>query len=363
MKYSIIPLIPAYEPDEKLTKYVDELIKNGFDKVIIVNDGSSEKCEKYFDELKDKKQCIVIEHEKNKGKGRALKTGFKYYLEHLKEKYDGVVTADSDGQHSVKDTINIALEVDKNKEDKVLILGVRDFSKEDVPFKSKFGNNITKVIFKLLYGKFISDTQTGLRGFTNLYIKECIDISGERYEYETNMLINATRNKVKIIEKIIDTIYIDENQSSHFHPIRDSFKIYKLLLMNFIKFSCSGIISFLVDWGLFVILSSFIFKSLRIDIAILISTVIARIISSLINFILNKNVVFNVKENIKIQILKYYCLCILQMIISAGMVVLFTNILPISKNIIKIIVDLILFFISYRIQQNFVFVNRRKERK
>lgn len=353
----IIPLIPAYEPDEKLIEYINGLINVGFEKIIIINDGSSEKCNSIFEELRNIDKCIVLNHDVNKGKGRALKTGFLYYKENFEKDYNGIVTADSDGQHSVKDTKKIAEIVNENKNIRSLILGVRDFSKKDVPSRSRFGNNITKIIFKLLYGKKISDTQTGLRGFTNSYIEDCIEISGERYEYETNMLINATINKVEIIENIIDTIYIEENKSSHFNPIKDSFKIYKLLFMNFIKFSCSGLISFVIDWLLFVILSSYVFKFIDLSKAILISTIIARVISSIINFILNKKVVFKEKsnKNLKTTLAKYYILCILQMLASACLVLIGVKIIPISKNIVKIIVDLILFFISYKIQQNYIF--------
>lgn len=363
MRINIMPLIPAYEPDEKLEKYVDELINNGFKKILIVNDGSSEKANKYFENLQKREECIVIKHEKNKGKGQALKTGFKYYIENCSSIYDGIVTADSDGQHTAEDTVKIAKDIIENKNKKMLVLGVRDFDNENVPFKSRFGNNITKLIFKVLYGKYISDTQTGLRGFTNEYIKDCIEITGDRYEYETNMLIQATRNNVEIKEEIIETIYINDNETSHFNPIKDSLKIYKLLFGNFIKFSCSGIISFVIDWGIFVIFANCVLIFLDQTKAILFATIIARVISSIVNFVLNKNIVFNLKsnKNLKIIIIKYYALCIIQMLLSATLVILFTQILPITKNIIKIIIDICLFFISYQIQQKYIFNKKTEE--
>ena len=166
--YNVVVLIPSYQPDEKLTKYVNELIDNNFRKILIVNDGSDKKCNKIFDELKNKEECIVLEHEENMGKGKALKTGFEYYINNIdKTEFVGIVTADSDGQHSVKDTIKIAESINKNKNNKSIILGVRNFNKKDVPFRSKFGNNMTSFFLKILYGAKIQDTQTGLRGFTN----------------------------------------------------------------------------------------------------------------------------------------------------------------------------------------------------
>ena len=356
MNFNVIPLIPSYQPDNKLIIYIDELIKNGFKKILVVNDGSSINCKKYFDIIKEKEECIVIEHSINKGKGQALKTGFTYYLENLMQDYLGIVTADSDGQHSIEDTINIAKLVEEYKD--VKTCGVIE---ED----ESYGNKLTKTIFKLLYNKTINDTQTGLRGFTNSYIKDCIDIPGNRYEYEMNMLIYATKSEITILEKKIDTIYIEENKSSHFNPIKDSIKIYKILFMNFFKFSFSGLLSFVIDLLLFVVFSNFLFTFLSQSKNIIISTIISRILSSMFNFWLNKNLVFKLenKNNIKITLLKYYMLCIVQMLSSGLLVLTLTILLPISKNIIKIIVDLFLFFISYKIQSNFIFKNNMRGAK
>ena len=216
-----------------------------------------------------------------------------------------------------------------------------------------------------MYNKTINDTQTGLRGFTNSYIKDCIDIPGNRYEYEMNMLIYATKSEITILEKKIDTIYIEENKSSHFNPIKDSIKIYKILFMNFFKFSFSGLLSFVIDLLLFVVFSNFLFTFLSQSKNIIISTIISRILSSMFNFWLNKNLVFKLenKNNIKITLLKYYMLCIVQMLSSGLLVLTLTILLPISKNIIKIIVDLFLFFISYKIQSNFIFKNNMRGAK
>ena len=103
----IVPVIPSLNPDDKIIDYVEELIKVGFKKIIIVNDGSTNKHDKYFDTLKKHRECVILNHIKNQGKGRALKTAFNYYLENFKN-YSGVVTEDSDGQHSASDTLNIA---------------------------------------------------------------------------------------------------------------------------------------------------------------------------------------------------------------------------------------------------------------
>lgn len=218
----VVVLIPAYNPDELLIKYINELNKLGIKDIIVVNDGSKET--NIFNKIKDK--CILINHEINKGKGNALKTGFKYYLDNYKEYY-GVVSADDDGQHSPKDTYNVMKSLEENKDS--LILGMRCFNEKQVPFKSKYGNKITTYTFERLYKKRINDTQTGLRGYPNKFIKECINIEGSNFEYEINVLIDAVKNNIDIKEIPIDTIYINNNEKTRFKGFSDSIKIYKLL--------------------------------------------------------------------------------------------------------------------------------------
>lgn len=225
----IIPIIPSLNPDNKTIKYVEDLIKLGFKKIIVVNDGSSSEYDRYFESLSKNKECVILKHNINYGKGKALKTAFKYYLDNFND-YTGIVTVDSDGQHSLDDTLRIAKELKKNND--CLILGTRDFNKRNVPFKSKYGNKITTFVFKLLYGKKINDTQTGLRGISNDLISKIVNIPGDRFEYEINMLIFAVKNKINIIEIPIKTIYKNKNNGSHFKPFKDAIKIYKCILKS-----------------------------------------------------------------------------------------------------------------------------------
>ena len=227
----VVLIIPSLNPNHKLIEYVENSIKIGFKNIIIVNDGSDKKYNKYYDKISKYKECIILKHKTNQGKGSALKTAFNYYINNFKG-FDGVVTADSDGQHLPNDTLNVAKSIEKNS----LVLGTRNFNKKQVPFKSKYGNKITTLIFKMLYGKKINDTQTGLRGLSNDFIETSLNLTGERFEYEINMLIVAVKNKIKIKEMSIRTIYIEKNKSSHFNPIKDSFKIYSVLFNGKKKF-------------------------------------------------------------------------------------------------------------------------------
>lgn len=347
-KRKVAILIPAFNPKKEFTRYVDELIANGFNKIIIVNDGSKDECASIFETLKQKKECDVITHEKNKGKGKSLKDGFEHFFK-LADVYLGIITVDCDGQHLVKDVLTIASTIEQDPE--ALILGSRNFKDTNVPIKSSIGNNITSSVFKILYGEHISDTQTGLRGIPSKYIKSFINITGDRYEYETNMLINCILKKIKIVEIPITTVYINNNSDSHFRPIKDSISIYCKILNSFIKYSIISILSFILD----IIAFKIIILNIEGDNSILIATIFARIISSAVNYILNKKVAFKSEKKISSTIIKYYTLCISQMFVSAITVTIIFNFTNFSETLIKVVVDTIIFMINFKIQRKWIF--------
>jgi len=163
----VVIIIPSYNPDSKLINLVNDLINNNFSKIIIVNDGST-RGRKIFDILKEREECIILEYKVNKGKGYALKYGISCYLEKFKSTHKGIVLCDCDYQHHPDDILNISNILLNNQDS--LILGIRDFRGKGIPNTSKYGNKITSSLFKLLYGKKINDTQTGLRGIPNRYL-------------------------------------------------------------------------------------------------------------------------------------------------------------------------------------------------
>ena len=221
----VVPIIPALNPDEKLINSILELIENGFQKIIVVNDGSSDL--KIFDELKKKDECIILTHEINKGKGCALTTAFNYYKDNLINKYEGVITLDADGQHDISDVVNISNVLVDNK---LFVLGTRLFNTNETPFRNKMGNRITSILFKKLYGVYLKDTQTGLRAIPNHLIDLHLNTYGDRFEYEINALIDLVKSYEKILQIDIKTVYLqDSNRKSHFNPLKDSYRIYKIM--------------------------------------------------------------------------------------------------------------------------------------
>lgn len=349
-------VIPALNPPLDLIKYIEKLRLSGLENILIVDDGSRPEFKNIFENLRDEQGCQILTHAKNLGKGRALKNAFNYFLTMPNvEEYNGIVTADSDGQHRVEDVLSM-VEIISNYPDS-LILGCRDFDSENVPPKSKFGNKLTKLVFKLLYGCKITDTQTGLRGFPKAILHDMLEIPGERFEYETKMLIHTFDKLIPIKEITIETIYFDGNAETHFNPIKDSLRIYKVIFVSFFKYLLSSLSSFLVDIGLFQL---FLWISLSVGIhrgalLILLSTILARIISSYFNFIMNKNFVFDGEKRIHKTIVKYYRLAVFQMLLSAAMVTVVWNMFSDSETAIKIVVDTILFIASYQVQRRWVF--------
>lgn len=225
-------IIPSLDPTEDLVSYVQQLVSRGIARIIVINDGSKEECTPIFNELSTIDQVDVLIHPHNMGKGRALKTAFTHYLRQ-DDQLIGVITADSDGQHSVDDVCKLADElVTRNQE---LILGVRNFKEANVPSRSLFGNRVTCFAFRLLFNRELQDTQTGLRAIPNSLLRNMVTLKGDKYEYEINMLIYAVKHHIYIHEMSIQTLYYNNNEGSHYKALRDSAKIFSRLISGFVN--------------------------------------------------------------------------------------------------------------------------------
>ena len=339
MNKNYIALIPAYKPGPFLLELAQKLWETGFS-VVIVDDGSGPQYEQLF--LECTRYAELLRHNQNAGKGRALKTGFSYITGHTNPNAV-VVTMDADGQHQIGDALAICRIVSKTPNS--IVLGSRKFGR-DVPLRSRFGNKLTHWVYRLSTGRNIHDTQTGLRAFQSKLIPRLLDIPGERYEYEMNVLLYLARTKIRMIEHEIQTIYIDNNASSHFNAVKDSLRIYKEIL----KFSASSLSAFLVDYALY----SLIFL---LSNNLLLSNVIARGISAFINFTLNRKFVFRSKEPLLRAAVKYFLLA--AGILAGNTLVLgfLVNSLSIHQMLAKLITEVLFFMLSWLIQKFVVFKN------
>lgn len=353
----MIPIvIPSLQPDERFPLILKDIKEAGLGPVVVVDDGSGPDYKNYFDEAYDlikDKGGVVLTHEVNKGKGRALKTAFSYILEHMPDAI-GCITADSDGQHSVE-CIKSCMDALKENPDS-LVLGVRDFSGADVPFKSRAGNNITIKVCDFLCGVKVSDTQTGLRGIPREFMRHLLDVEGERFEFETRMLIE-TSNCCPIVEVPIKTIYDSkENHQTHFNPVKDSIRIYKIFGMYFAKYILSSVTSCVIDLVLFAVFCKILKNCTDISYYVAIATVMARVISAIYNYLMNYKFVFTSKKDHLQSAPKYFSLAVVQMILSATLATGLLFILSgVPELLIKIPVDAVLFLASYYIQRKFVY--------
>lgn len=352
-------LIPSLEPDERLPAYIEKLAESGFGHIVVVDDGSSEAYQEIFRRIEEIDPRVkVLHHDVNHGKGVALKTGYAWIQANLPE-ISGVITADADGQHTVPDCVKLAEELEKGE--RALYLGSRDFSQPNVPAKSRAGNRTTSIIFLLLYGKWLQDTQTGLRAFRKEDLPFMMEVEGERFEYEMNVLIACARRNLPMIPITIETIYENENKGTHYHPLKDSMRIFKVIIRGFVKFMGASLLCFLVDQGIFNLLNLAVFRNgaAKEGGLILATTAIARVVSAVLNFVLNKEFVFKMKGHTGRAVVRYALLAAGIMLLSAGGVWLLGRI-GMHSTIAKLIVDLLLYFVSYRVQQNWVFSDRTK---
>lgn len=340
-----IALIPAYMPDPILLDILRQLQAEEFH-IVVVDDGSGSNYVTLFEEA----SCFatVLTHDVNQGKGAALKTGLSYIQSNLSHN-SVIVTLDADGQHSVEDALKLCKFARQYPDE--LILGSRK-RKGKVPLRSQFGNTVTRFVYRISTGLKIYDTQTGLRAFHSKLLPEMLSVSGERYEYEMNVLLNFARRDIPIREVEIRTIYIEKNSSSHFHVMRDSYRIYK----EIIKFSASSLIGFLVDYALYSMLLILTSGNLRL------SNICARIVSSITNYVINRKFVFKSKTSVIKSGIPYFLLATIILFGNTVVLEVLVKACGIHRMIAKIITEILFFTLSWGVQRFIVFAVRTKEK-
>ncbi len=337
-----IALVPAYEPDELMLGLLRELSEADF-YTVVIDDGSGERFAPLFEEAK--KYATVLTHPQNMGKGQGIRTG----LAHINETFSEdcvVVTVDADGQHKVPDAEELC-RLAENSPD-TLWLGSRKFT-GNVPFRSRFGNWMTRLVYMLSTGTRVYDTQTGLRAFSGGLIPRMLETKGNRYEYEMNILLEFAREGRPIKEMEIETIYLNNNEGSHFNPFKDSFRIYKEIL----KFSASSMLAFCVDYIVFTVVLLLSGNNIYL------SNIIARLISSITNFTVNKRLVFKKKGGLLKSAVGYFLLAAAILVGNTVVLALLTH-FGVNEFIAKLITELAFFVVSWAAQKFIIFGKSKK---
>lgn len=341
----MIVIIPSYNPDYHLAEVLKEVHERTDYKIIVVDDGSNEECKKNFVGLQP--EDILLKHEQNRGKGAAIKTGLIYLTEN-KIDDEGVVFIDGDGQHKIEDVVRV-VEAWRKQPD-AIVLGSRTFDGK-IPWKSKLGNEATKLFFALLTGKRLKDTQTGLRAFGPEYYEEMLEVSGERYEYEMNALMTIVKKKHQIVEIPIVTVYENnENQTTHFRPIRDSIRIYSVLF-RFLFSSCACAV---IDYSVFFLLL-FLCGNPQAGVSVVVCNVLARVVSGISNYCINRKFVFGSKANKTKSGLQYFVLCVGILCFNSICLYIFTEFLHLPPGLTKVVVEAFSFVVSFVIQHRKIF--------
>ncbi|MBE6944199.1 MAG: glycosyltransferase [Ruminococcaceae bacterium] len=350
-----IAIIPAYEPPDTFIQYAAELAET-MDCLLIVNDGSDKRFDPVFTKIAHIDRVTVLSYPENHGKGYALKTAFSYCAEHFLGE-DILVTADCDGQHSAADVLAV-WEAARAHPD-ACVLGCRDFSQENVPARSRAGNTNMLRLLRIMYGICISDSQTGLRAFTVKTAQQFLNVKGDRFEYETGMLIYAKRHHIPFREVSIQTIYPQDaaDHISHFKTVRDSLRVIGILLGYLSGNIISGLLATAADIGLFSLLTYVLFPQISPGYTLL-ATIAGRVASSVINFYLNCKYVFH--SNVKKSVVRFYAVWLGQLLVSYLSLYIFGHILGGHLTLVKVIADIFFVLMTYQLQCNWVYAPKKE---
>jgi glycosyltransferase involved in cell wall biosynthesis len=333
----VVLLVPAYRPDGELVRLLAAVRRlDPALELLVVDDGSGDASAPAF-AAAGALGVTVLHHEVNRGKGAALRTGLAHVARVRPQA--GVVTADADGQHLPEDVVAAAARV---RAGSGLLLGVRCFTGRGVPLRSRVGNLASALLVRAATGRALSDTQTGLRGFSPGHLPWLLTVRGDRFEYELRVLLEAARRGVPIEQMPITTVYAEGNASSHFRAVRDSVRVYRPLAL----FLLSSLSAFAVDSVALVLLDA-------VTGSLWLSVVGARLVSGTVNYSVNRRVVFTARRN-RGSALRYTALAgsllVANLVLLSAMTAAGVGLLP-----AKLGTELLLVPLSFAVQRLAVF--------
>jgi glycosyltransferase involved in cell wall biosynthesis len=335
---STVFLIPSYQPTDILPGLLEELRRVTASPIVVVDDGSGAGYAAIFDRIRQMADVTVLANAINLGKGAALRHGMNHILVHHPDCI-GVVTADADGQHAVADIVHVteALQADPGK----VVFGVRAFDTE-VPLRSRFGNTVSRHIYRFLIGIDLSDTQTGLRAIPRRLMELCLAIRANRYEFETEQLVVIKAHRMPVREIPIQTIYIESNRDSHFRPLRDSARIYFVLL----RYSIASIVTEMADLAVFATV-------MAASSDLIWSNLIGRLVAVWVQFMLLQSFVFRLRGGAG-TLAMYLGLVVVSGVISTALQLQIANIVPVPV-VAKVMAEVLVFVFNFLFLRDFVF--------
>jgi glycosyltransferase involved in cell wall biosynthesis len=226
MKDDIYIVIPAYNEEKLIKSTLKKLKDEGYNNIIVVDDGSSDKTH----DITKEEGVIVCKHIINRGLGGALGTGISCALLYNPKV---IITFDADGQHDPKDIEKVAKPILEDGYD--VVIGSRLMDKEEVknmPIIKRVGNWGLNFLTYLMGGHFITDSQSGLRGFSYNSAKIIAEqLKSNRYEISSEFVVLIKKNKLKFKEVPIKTIYTEYSMARGTNIIT-GFKILMKLIFH-----------------------------------------------------------------------------------------------------------------------------------
>jgi len=214
---NVCVLMPTYNNERTLKRVIDGVLQFT-QHLIVVNDGSTDSTTKILEDYSTLQQ---IHFKENKGKGQALRQGFKH-AESLGYKY--VITIDSDGQHFPKDIPVFIDELEQAENKNLLLIGARNMAQESVPKKSSFGNKFSNFWFWAETGIKLQDTQSGFRLYPIHHFKN-LNFYTNKFEFEIEVIVKAAWNGSEVKNIPILVLYDETERVSHFRPFKDFTRI------------------------------------------------------------------------------------------------------------------------------------------
>jgi len=359
MKNCVV-VIPALNPPKSLLSYLRQMQAKGFERIVIVDDGSRTDKLPLFARA-ERLGCVVLHHEENRGKGQALKTAFSYYLAHCAGESDGILTVDVDRFVPVVDLEKMASSLHNIQRmgSCALVVGVRNFASARASKFDRNMNTVTRTIYRMLLGAELQDPLSGTLGIPDLRVDACLKVRGSGYEYESALLIEMEKDGLAQVP--IHYPVEQADTETHYRKGKDTFRIMVILFRNLILYGLTSLTASLADVLLFGLFSRTLFADAPLSLVK--STILARILSASLNYVLTKRFVFRTgggaqerarSAGLFMLLSGAQCLC------SAFSVQALAG-LGGSDIGWKVVVDLVLFFISYQIQRRYIFRDGKKK--
>ena len=212
---TVAAIIPAYFEEKHIGDVVQRTLRQ-LDHVLVVDDGSTDATAANARAAGGE----VIVHERNLGKGEAIKTGLRHWLE---RGFQHVMILDGDGQHPPEEISRFVAAAPGGAK---LLVGTRMNDLRRMPLVRRLVNRYMSHRISRVCGQTIPDTQCGFRMIHATVIPDLLE-GTERFEYETEMLIKVSRKGFRIDSVPVSTVYSDEVSS--IHPVRDTIRFYKLM--------------------------------------------------------------------------------------------------------------------------------------